>query len=205
MLTISLFQARKGVARDERAGGQGSSQGGQGAWTTKTKTRSIAKKAQGKPSANDEGSYHDQKLTTPQPPEPSKPQHNNAEQPVKSTLPMYDGQNDETTTQQQKSPCGQVACPRVSYDSSDPDRGFTEDTPESSVAANDNNYNGENYDPRFCNAFHHLHMEVHRKCTFRSNSFPIEYFILNSKTCLVSSSVGGFKPPKLSYKLGGFH
>ena len=76
---------------------------------------------------------------------------------------MYDGYNDENTTCQQRPSCEFVAAQRVSSDGSDPDRGFTEDTPELSVASEDNEYDDEDYDPPFCNDFHDSHMEVHRE------------------------------------------
>ena len=74
----------------------------------------------------------------------------------KMTLPMYDGQNDE------RAPSEYMAIPRVSYDGSDPDRGFTEETPEPSVTGEDKDYDDEDYDPPFCNDFHDSHLEVHR-------------------------------------------
>ena len=52
---------------------------------------------------------------------------------------------------------------RVNYDGSDPDRGFTEDTPEPSFTGDDYDYGDEEYDPPFRNDFHDSHMEVHRE------------------------------------------
>ena len=112
-----------------------------------------AGKDQGKPFANNGSSNPGQKLTTSQTLEPFHPRdgkRNNAEMPPKTTLPIYDGQNDEDTT------------PRMNYDGFDPDRGFTGDTSKASIAGDDDDYDGEDYDPPFYNAFHDSHMEVHR-------------------------------------------
>lgn len=76
---------------------------------------------------------------------------------------MYDGQNDEDTTRHQQPFSEHMANPRVSYDDSDPDRGFTEGTPEPSIAGDNNDYDDEDYDPPFCIDFHDSHMEVHRE------------------------------------------
>lgn len=76
---------------------------------------------------------------------------------------MSDGQNDEDATWQQQTSREYVPQPRVSYDGSDPDRGFTEDTPEPSISGGDDDYDDEGYHPPFCNDFHDSHMEVHRE------------------------------------------
>lgn len=75
---------------------------------------------------------------------------------------MYDGQSDGDRTRQQQPSRDCVGDPKVSYDGSDPDRGFTEDTPESSIDGDNHDYDDEHYDPPFCNDFHDSHMEVHR-------------------------------------------
>ena len=120
-------------------------------------------KDRGKLSANNEGSYLDPKLTTFQPWEPCGGKHTNARQPAKSRLPKYDGQKDEDTTWQQQPSREYAADTRMSYDGSDPDRGFTEITPAPSIADDDNDYDDKDYDPPFCNDFHDMHMEVHRE------------------------------------------
>lgn len=89
--------------------------------------------------------------------------------------PLYDGQSDEDTTRQQQPSREDVTNPRVSYDGSDPDRGFTEATPEPSIAGDDDDDSDEDYDPPFCNDFHDSHMEVHRGTYISEPILPIWY------------------------------
>ena len=74
---------------------------------------------------------------------------------------MYDRQNNGDRIRQQQ-PRDYVADPKLSFNGSDPDQGFTEDTAKSSVDGHDNDYDDEDYDPPICNDFHDSHMEVHR-------------------------------------------
>lgn len=76
---------------------------------------------------------------------------------------MYDGQNDEDETMQQHCLCENLACLRVSYDGSDPDRGFTEGTPEPSVPSKEDDHGHEDWDVPFHSTYHDSHMEVHRE------------------------------------------
>ena len=76
---------------------------------------------------------------------------------------MYNGQSDEDTDRQQHHPYEYVATPGVTYDSSDPDQGFTEDTPEPSVARGSDSYGHDSYKKPFCNDYHDSHVEVHRE------------------------------------------
>ena len=153
MLTMFLFQARKTAARNERTARKETEQASS---RTETHTKGKSKSDQAQPSTKNEGSLSDQRLTTPQAARPYGGKCTEAEQPPRMTLPMYDGQDDE------RPPNEYMAFPRVSYDGSDPDRGFTEETPEPSVAGEDNEYDDEDYDPPFCNDFHDSHLEVHR-------------------------------------------
>ena len=105
----------------------------------------------------------DRTFTTQPTPEPFEGKRKKAQQPSKTKLPMYDGQNDEDKTWQQRPSLEYMANPSVSYDDSDPDRGFTEDTPEPWATDEDNDYDDEDYDPPFCNDFHDSHLEVHRE------------------------------------------
>lgn len=76
---------------------------------------------------------------------------------------MYNGQSDKDMDRQQNYPYEYVASPGVTYDGSDPDRGFTEDTPDPSVAGGDDNYGHDNYEKPFVNGCHNFHIEVHRE------------------------------------------
>ena len=75
----------------------------------------------------------------------------------------YDGQNEEGMTQQQQRSEKFMSEPMMSFDSSDPDRGFTKDTPELSITGDDDEYDDKDYDPPFRNDLHDSHMEVHRE------------------------------------------
>lgn len=153
-------------ARDGRTSRKEGSRREQAEPRTKTKTKAKAEKDRGKPSTNTEDLYPDHKSNSRQSSKPSIPRgdkRSSAEQPHKTTLPMSDGRNDEDVTRQQQSSREYMANPRVSYDDSDPDRGFTEHVPEPWIAGEDYDYDDEDYDPPFSNDFHDSHMEVHRE------------------------------------------
>ena len=122
-------------------------------------TRETVESDQAQPSANNQSLLPDKK---PQP-KHCGGRNTNAEEPQKTTVPMYQRQNDEYTARQQHDSYEYVANSRVSYDGSDPDRGFTEDTPEPSVAESDSDPGHEDCDPPFCNDYHDSHMEVHKE------------------------------------------
>ena len=96
---------------------------------------------------------------------PNKPYRGNYinTESSKPTLPLHDWQNDEDESMQQYDSWENIAPPRVSYDGSDPDRGFTEDTPEISVASEEDDYGHDEWDVPFHNSYHDSHMEVHRE------------------------------------------
>ena len=158
-----LIQARRQVVENEESGYQDSPQGVQtDPETEKHKRRKVKKGREGKPSANKESFLPDQKLATPQPPRPCGGESAGAEQSIEMELPTYDRLSAEDMAQQQQTPGENVASPRVSQDGFDPNRGFTEYTPEPSVADEKKHDEGD-YDPPFCNDFHDLHLEVHRE------------------------------------------
>ena len=72
-------------------------------------------------------------------------------------------QTDPTTETEMEGTTKYETNPTVSYDSSDPDRGFTEDTPGPSIDGEDSDYIDSNYDSPFCNDLHDSHVEVHRE------------------------------------------
>ncbi len=74
--------------------------------------------------------------------------------------------------------------PRVSFDGSDSDRSFSEDTAEPSAASEDNVYDGSDYDPPFCNDFHDSHMEVHKEFWDIIDSLDECYFCHNNCTVM---------------------
>ena len=144
-----------------RVGGNGSSRRRQAGSTTETHTKTNAEIDHGKPLANNKGSHQYPNLATPQIPIESMPR---SEYPFRTTLPVYDGPRSEDTTRQRQDSVEYEAYPTASYDGSDPDRGFTEDTPERSrVGDDDNNTSDWNDNPTSCNDFHDSHMEVHRE------------------------------------------
>ena len=139
MLTVSLFKATKEAARHGRAHRKETEQA-----DSMTESQTKGK------------SEHDQE-------QPCGGKYFNMTSSPKPTLPMYDGQNDEDETLQQHYYRENIAPLRVSYDGSDPDRGFTEGTPEPSVAGKEDDYGHDDRDVPFHSTYHDSHMEVHRE------------------------------------------
>ena len=155
MLTMPIFKARKEAARHEIARRKETEQANS---TTDSQMRGKAESDQAPALISNEGSVPDQNLITPQAVKPCGGKYINTDLTPKTTLPMYDRQNNEDETWQQYYSCGYVATPRVSYDDSDPDRGFTEDAAEPLVAQEEYHGHGD-YD---LHNDHRSHMEVHR-------------------------------------------
>ena len=151
MLTVSLFKARKEATRHERARRKATEQADS---MTDLETKRNLEHDQEQPSTSNQGSAPNQ---------PCSGKYTNTKLSPKPTLSMYDGQNDEDETMQQHYMCENLACPRVSYDDSDPDRGFTEGTPEPSVASEEDNHCLEDWDMPFHSTYHDSHVEVHRE------------------------------------------
>ena len=151
MLTVSLLKLRKEAARHERVRCKETEQMYS---TTESETKIKSEHDQGQSSTSNQGSVPDQacsgKYINPQP-------------SPKPTLPIYDGQNDEGEILQQHYYREDRASLRVSYDDSDPDRGFTEGTPEPSVAGEEDDYGHDEGDVAFDSTYHDSHKEVHRE------------------------------------------
>ena len=151
MLTVSLFKVRKEAARHERVHRKETEQADS---ITESQMKRKLECDQEQPSSSNQGSV---------PYQPCSGKYIDTEFSPNPTLPMYDGQDDEDETLQQHYSCENMAPLRVSYDSSDPDRGFTEDTPEPSVAGEEDDYGHDDGDVPFHSTYHDSHMEVHRE------------------------------------------
>ena len=148
---MSLFKARKETARHERAYRKGTEQADS---MTESQTSGKLEHDQEQPSISNPGSVLNQSCSD---------KYVNTKLSPKPTLPMYDGQDDEDKTPQQHYSRENIAPLRVSYDDSDPDRGFTEGTPEPSVASEEDDYGHKDWDMPFHSTYHDLHLEVHRE------------------------------------------
>lgn len=95
------------------------------------------------------------------PDQPCIAKYVNTKSSPKTTLPIYDGHNDEDETLQQHYYHEDRASLRVNYDGSDPDRGFTEDTPEPSVTGEEDDCGHGDWDMPLYSVPHGSHMEVH--------------------------------------------
>ena len=147
---MSFAKARKEAGKHERARRKETEQADS---TTESQTKRKLDHGQDQPSISNRDSVPDQ---------PCSGKYIKTELSPKPTLSMYDGQNDEDETLQQHDLCENLARLRVSYDDSDPDRGFTEDTPEPSVVGKEDDYGHEDWDVPFHSTHHDSHLEVHR-------------------------------------------
>ena len=154
MLTLSLFKVRKEAARHERVRRKETEQVDSMA---ESQTKGKLEHDQEQPSTSNQGSVPDQ---------PCGGKYINTKlspKPTLWTLPMHDGQDDEDETLQQHYSREDIAALRVSYDGSDPDRGFTEGMPEPSVASEEDCYGHDDGDVPFHSTYHDSHLEVHRE------------------------------------------
>ena len=117
---------------------------------------------------------------------------------------MSDGQNDEDAIWQQQTFREYVPQPRVSYDGSDPDRGFTEDTPEPPISGGDDDYDHEGYHPPFCNYFHDSHMEVHREFWYVHFGVVLPYFVPLLKSQKIIRERNPAPTPETGFITAGF-
>ena len=151
MLTVSLFKVRKEASGHERARRKETEQADS---MTESQTKGKLEHNQEQPSTSNQDSVPDQ---------PCGGKYFNTILSPKPRLPMYDGQNDEDETLQQHYSRDNMASLRVSYDGSNPDRGFTEGTPEPSVAGEEDDSGHEDRDWPSHSTYHDSHMEVHRE------------------------------------------